>query len=136
VNASEIEQLYEFTYFTIDENTRGITREQSLVAPSPGGNCLNWVLGHIVATRVPVLALAGAEPVWTAADAAIYRRGAAPLDAERITPEALAAPGSPAVPGGLQPVGMQLGILNFHEAYHAGQLGILRRLLGLPGVIR
>jgi hypothetical protein len=27
-------------------------------------------------------------------------------------------------------------VFNFHESYHAGQVGLLRRLLGLPGVIQ
>ena len=33
-------------------------------------------------------------------------------------------------------VGSQLAFLHFHEAYHAGQVGLLRRLLGKEGAIR
>ncbi len=33
-------------------------------------------------------------------------------------------------------VGQRLAFLQFHEAYHIGQIGLLRRLLGKPGAIR
>lgn len=33
-------------------------------------------------------------------------------------------------------VGERLAFLQFHESYHAGQVGLLRRLLGKDGVIR
>ena len=32
-------------------------------------------------------------------------------------------------------LGWRLAFLQFHEAYHAGQLGLLRRLLGKDGAI-
>ena len=160
---SMIEQLYDFTFMVLNRNAEGITHAESLVSPAAGGNCMNWVVGHIVATRVPVLKLADAEPVWTEFESAFYRRGSAPVAGDRaaaalpferlltdlaesqarlkaalgrITPEALEAPGFSEVPGGLQPRARQLAIFNFHESYHAGQTGILRRLLGRPGAIQ
>jgi uncharacterized damage-inducible protein DinB len=33
-------------------------------------------------------------------------------------------------------LGSKLFTFNFHESYHAGQLGILRRMLGKEGAIR
>jgi uncharacterized damage-inducible protein DinB len=163
MNASGISRLYDVTYFTLKMNTEGVTHEMSLVSPQPGGNCMNWVVGHILAQRLPILKLAGGEPIWTDADAAVYARGSAPIAGHRqdearpfeslvadlaktqqrlkealarITDDALAAPGIPDVPGGVQPVGAQLAFFNFHESYHSGQVGLLRRLLGLPGMIR
>ncbi|HEX9106394.1 MAG TPA: DinB family protein, partial [Longimicrobiales bacterium] len=118
-------------------------------------NCVNWVFGHIVATRQFVLDLAGARPWWDEERHRTYSAGddgawsperAMPLQAllvdydrsqelladalPRLTPDALAAPAL------LGTVGETLAFLQFHEGYHAGQLGILRRLLGKPGVIR
>ena len=57
------------------------------------------------------------------------------LDA--ITPEALAAP-APLSPGGNpdETVGSLLAGLVFNEAYHSGQLGVLRRAAGKDGIIR
>jgi uncharacterized damage-inducible protein DinB len=37
---------------------------------------------------------------------------------------------------GIGTVREALAVLQFHEAYHAGQVGLLRRLLGKPGVIK
>jgi uncharacterized damage-inducible protein DinB len=33
-------------------------------------------------------------------------------------------------------LGSLLATVMFHQAYHAGQLGILRRIVGKPGAIR
>ena len=163
MDAKTIEMTYDFTFMVLNKNTEGVTHEMSLVAPPPGGNCMNWVLVHILSTRIPILKLAVADPIWTDAEAETYRRGSRPLAPgrvaearpfpslladlartqealkaalSRITPEQLAAPGLEAVPGGLQPVGTQLAVFNFHESYHSGQIGILRRFLGMPGAIQ
>jgi len=37
--------------------------------------------------------------------------------------------------GATRPRGAQLHFLHFHEAYHAGQLGLLRRMAGKDGAI-
>lgn len=29
-------------------NVAGLTHEESLIQPRPGGNCLNWVMGHLL----------------------------------------------------------------------------------------
>ncbi len=158
-----IAQLYQFTHAVLTQNCRDISHEESLRAPAPSGNCLNWVLGHILSTRTPILRLAGQEPIWTAEEAAPYKRGSSPLAPNRtvearpfeslladldrsqerllaglnsLTEAQLAADGLPEVPGGLQPVGNQLAIFNFHEAYHAGQTGLLRRIIGKAGAIQ
>lgn len=163
MNAATLARMYELTYFVLTQNSEGISDDMSLWAPQPGGNCINWVLGHILAQRIPILKLAGEEPIWSVEDAAPYRRGSTPLaparaaearsfdsllrDLERsqqrllaglarIEPERLAAPGLPGLPGGESPVGTQLAFFHFHESYHAGQTGILRRLLGLKGAIQ
>jgi hypothetical protein len=51
-----------------------------MLGPEPAGNCINWVLGHLVTGRGLVLLLAGAEPCApTDEEAAGYRRGSAAL---------------------------------------------------------
>jgi len=35
-----------------------------------------------------------------------------------------------------QSLGSKLAVLQFHEAYHAGQLGLLRRIAGKKGAIQ
>jgi hypothetical protein len=163
MKAQPIKTTYDFTYFVLKRNCEGVSHERSLIAPEPAGNCMNWVLGHILAQRTTILKLLGQDPIWGAAEAAPYLRGSTPLAPSRVlearpfeslladlarsqellaagfeavTPEMLSAPGLPDVPGGVQPVETQLAVFNFHEAYHAGQTGVLRRIVGLAAAIQ
>lgn len=158
MNAEHLARLYGFTYFTLQRNTEGVTHEESLRSPSPGGSSLNWVLGHILASRMTVHRLAGVEPLWTESDAAPYARGTAPpadpalarplgslvadlgRSQERLLPAlgALSAAQLAEPAGGEDPSprAWQLLFFHFHESYHAGQAGLLRRLAGHAGAIR
>lgn len=148
-----------FSALVIQRNTEGLTHEESLTQPAPAGNCLNWVLGHLVRSRNEALAVAGREPRFPAEELATYERGgvwnparALPLEellsrfaalqepleqaVTALDAEALAAP-APFSPSGNpeETVGTLLSGIGFHEAYHVGQTGLLRRLLGKPGAI-
>ena len=142
----------------VKRNVGEVTHEESLRQPEPAGNCLNWVLGHLVATRSAFLRGLGGEPVWTKHECQPYDRHAPPLrDAgaarpleeiwkaydltqERLlaavaglTPERLAAPVPPELRGGpAATVAELLAFLGVHDAYHTGQTGVLRRLAGKP----
>lgn len=157
MNPATLAFQLEWTQRTIGVNTEGVTHEESLVRPGSGGNCINWVLGHIVVHRGVMLTLLGQPPFWSDEEAEVYRRGSSgdlpasrlkPLDALRADLEssstrlraAMAAADdtvlrSPA-PSGKLTVGERLAFLVFHEAYHTGQIGLLRRLAGRPGAIR
>lgn len=138
-------------------NLKDVTQEESLRDPRPAGNCLNWVAGHLVFSRNHVLQLLGREPVWSDERAKVYERGSAVLDPDdaldldeirtlwktaqkgivaglrEIGVEQLTAE-SPAQAFG-STVGDDLAGLQFHESYHLGQLGLLRRLAGKEGAI-
>src|SRR6185312_16534308 len=60
-------------------NLDGVTQAESLVQPQPAGNCINWVVGHLVAVYHNVLPLLGQEPVLEARVLERYKRGSAPL---------------------------------------------------------
>ena len=81
MTGNELMNMYEFSYMAISRNLDGVTNEESLFIPVPAGNCINWVVGHIVAARNTVLTLAGGGPVLTGDDAAHYRRGSDPIHA-------------------------------------------------------
>ncbi len=158
-------QIYQhqagMTQGVVRVNTAGLTQEDSLVQPRPDGNCLNFVIGHLVNVYDKVLPLVGQEPVLGAA-VARYERGAPALrdpseamelsellaafdtQTERfqaglatLTPEALERPmPGPDSNGELtETVRSLLGTILFHQAYHAGQTGLLRRIVGKPGAI-
>jgi uncharacterized damage-inducible protein DinB len=142
-------------------NTAGLTHEESLMQPQPGGNCMNFVIGHMVNVYDKVLPMVGQEPVMGGA-VARYERGSRALrdpsealqlsellaafdtQTERfqaglatLTPEALERPmPGPDSKGELtETVRSLLGTILFHQAYHAGQTGLLRRIAGKPGAI-
>lgn len=156
----------EYAYRTLKANVAGLSHEDSLVQPPSAaashsvGNCLNWIAGHILATRGHLLELLGEPPVWSEAEAERYRRGSRPVtnpedtvrldkiladmevsqrailrSLEGLTPDWLAA-GVPSDSGEERTLGSTLALIVFHEAYHVGQTGILRRIIGREGAIR
>jgi uncharacterized damage-inducible protein DinB len=159
-SAQALARQTEFVHQVLGVNTSGVSHEESLAQPSPGGNCLNWVVGHIVASRNQTLALLGKEPVWSEETAKRYLRGTGPIegDAEGVvrfekTLEAFEASQQPILDGLAEisdaeletmvpwlesevPKSVALAGLVFHESYHLGQTGLLRRILGKEGAIR
>ena len=145
-------------YDIIERNVEGMTHEQSLARPAAGGNCANWILGHLVGAHNGMMQVLGADPVWESDELA--RAGFDPIEGsdraiewdtlrdrllgsrERclaavrsLTDDALAEE-LPAPFGGTISRAGLLVILAFHHSYHAGQLGLARRFAGLPGVIK
>jgi hypothetical protein len=161
-DAATLGRQFELCHGVFVQNTEGITAEDSLVSPPAGGNCINWVGGHIVASRNSVLALLGAERVGSPDQWDRYARGTEPITSpsdgvpweeiraafetsqerfrealSRATPDDLAAPlPEDANPFGVESVGQMLAAFAFHEAYHVGQLGVLRRVAGREPAIR
>ena len=144
------------THGVANANLEGVTHEDSLVQPQPGGNCLNWILGHIVSARSSSLALFGKQPIWDDERGKPYQRhGPALTDSgdaipfgelladfnrtqdmlveglAEITEETLAqnAPFSP-TNNPDETFATLLAGLVFHEAYHVGQTGLARRIAG------
>ena len=156
MTAEGLKLLFGYNYYTMGVNARDLTHEESLIGPEPGGNCANWVLGHIVQTRGAILSLLGEKPVWNAAEGERYKRGSAPVAGDaagtKPFPEILEAldrsqesllAGLSRIKeselGGAETKGSvaeKLATLQFHEAYHAGQLGLLRRISGKEGAIK
>jgi uncharacterized damage-inducible protein DinB len=150
---------YHFFYLTTTGNLDGINSEDSLVQPSPGGNCMNWILGHLVGAHNVVMGLVNEAGVWesdelaragdkpiTSLDGAIdwetmvtkllgsEERFMASLDA--LTEEQLDDEGFTDPFGNSVTRGELLNLMSVHQNYHAGQLGLSRRLAGHPGAIR
>jgi uncharacterized damage-inducible protein DinB len=136
-------------------------QEESLMQPEPNGNCLNWVLGHLMCVYDNILPALGQAPVMGAGRLERYDRGSAPLhEADEaiemkelltawdesmkrmdaglagLTRERLNEP-APFSPTNYSKETMRslLTTIFFHQAYHTGQAGILRRMAGKTGVI-
>ncbi len=143
-------------------NLNGLSHEDSLVQPRPGGNCLNWVLGHLLSVYDGVLPLLGHQPVLGTEVLKHYVRGAEPIrdGAEAIHFPQLVTAWNEAVarvdaglasvgpdlldqPAPMSPTGNPdetirslLTTVMFHQAYHTGQAAVLRRIAGKEGAIR
>lgn len=149
ISADLIARYFSLNHRVIHRQTDGLTHEDSLLQPPFRGNCLNWVLGHIVANRNQVLTLLGEDPIWREEEAASYVSDSEPITSsvkahrlekiiedldrsqerlnaalERVSPERLAEM------EGDSTVGQQLTGLFWHEAYHTGQTEYLRQLAG------
>jgi hypothetical protein len=162
MTGSDIARMYEISYGAINKNLQDVTEEESLVQPAPSGNCLNWVLGHIVLYRGTMLKMVGGTPVLEATQAATYQRGSNPgpdskyldlatlrgllsdahqqlipvlsaISEEELSRQVPEEFNRPPLAG---PIGDALARLQFHESYHAGQIGLLRRIAGKDGAIK
>jgi uncharacterized damage-inducible protein DinB len=149
------------TDYVVRLNLEGITHEESLVQPQPAGNCLNWVLGHMLCVYNNAMPLLHQQPVLPKEALKRYERGTPPLQnteeatdlrelinawqtaIERFDAGLAAlssneldapAPFSPNKNPG-ETVRSLLGLITFHQSYHAGQTGTLRRLIGKSGAI-
>ena len=125
--------------------------------PGGQGNSIMWIVGHITQTRAGLLSLLGerASTGW----GELFRRGAQLQDPsaypeaqaikavavdltkrlraklETITEDELAVPVNPAVRlPNVNTVVDALAFFAFHEAYHVGQLGYVKKALGYGAI--
>lgn len=143
-------------------NTDGVTHQESVYQPTESGNCLNWIAGHLVTAYNSVLPSLEEDVVWDEVRAETYKRGSdqlvVPEDAiefaevveafatahdrvmrglGNLAPDRLSEP-APYSPGNNpdETLGTLLHLIAFHQAYHVGQLGLGRRLVGKAGGIK
>jgi len=158
-----IERQALYTSATFLANLKDITDAEALQQPDTGGNSLNWVAGHVVLYRITHLGMLGGESPVSREKYARYQRQSEPVTAEgegvlalgEMIEDwvALRQPFFTAIRAADTPilekaaafsplndpeetVGSLAAGLLFHESYHIGQLGILRRLVGKDGAIR
>ncbi|RMF57310.1 MAG: DinB family protein [Calditrichaeota bacterium] len=156
MSPDELAKMFQYNYYCLMKNLDGISEEESFFQPVPGGNCLNWVTGHILATRNLIFFCLNKEPVLEESLASRYKRGSEPitepqqglpwddlLNLLENSQEQLLTTIKNLSPQDLrrrelddqETLAEKLIGLHFHEAYHVGQTGILRRLLGKEGAI-
>jgi hypothetical protein len=149
-------------HWIVKLNVDGLIQAESLIQPQPGGNCLNWVVGHLLCVYDQVMPMLGQTPVLGVDTLKRYDRGSAQIEnaaealdlarlmtawdetakrmeagLEGLTPEVLdqPAPWSP-TNNPKETVRSLLTDVSFHQAYHAGQTGLLRRMAGKEGAMR
>jgi uncharacterized damage-inducible protein DinB len=151
-------QQFGLMYQVTAANLAGMTQQQSLAQPSPGGNCANWILGHLTNVQNSAMQVLGEKPVWE--NEQLKRAGYDPIESaggaiqwdamrdqflgsrERCVAAVAAladeklADTVPHPFGGTCTRGELLTIFAFHQTYHAGQLAVCRRIAGLDGAIK
>jgi uncharacterized damage-inducible protein DinB len=142
-------QYYGITYRVINWQIDGLTHEDSLLQPQFRGNCLNWVLGHILTGREPVLIALGEAIPWNNEEVVRYKPDSEPITdvGNALTLERLQSAleeSQTRILAGLQhaseeflrtpveeeTVGEKIAFAHWHETYHVGQLELLRQLAG------
>jgi len=161
MNLDNLIWLFAINDSVLKVNVEGVTHAESLIRPAPGGNCINWTVGHLLRSREFLIKFAGGEWAYPAEAAAVVQRGstggdldAFPLweeqllmwnEAQALLIEAIGKLDSLQLAAETPPLGdfarpdtleRCLLFLYFHETYHIGQLGLLRRLIGKEGAIR
>lgn len=151
--AQDLIESYKLNYSIILKQTEGLDHADSILQPPNRGNCMNWVIGHIIAWRNAALKLLGGEPVWDEMVEALYTTGSEPITLpeqarpfevlleeletvqeriltalENIDEETLGQPAT--MEWGTMSVGKHIAGLLWHETYHIGQLEYLRQLAG------
>ncbi len=138
----------------IQKQTKGLSNEQCLLQPPFRGNCMNWVVGHVLSNRHEVLENLEAEGILTEAQHKRYGYGSEPIcgpeeglleldqmlamlaDSQKRLEAALleASDALLAEERTLGPFKMTCAELVFfqfrHETYHTGQTELLRQLAG------
>jgi hypothetical protein len=68
----------------LKQQTAGLTTKDSLLQPQPGGNCLNWVMGHLVVNLVEILEVLEVDLSEDLPDLTRYRIGSEPIRGEEV----------------------------------------------------
>jgi hypothetical protein len=145
--------LFKNNHDIIHMQLKEITHYESLIKPPFRGNCMNWVVGHILGVRGDCLEVMGLPGTLNDDEVKIYGYGSEPLtDTARacdlnIMEEKLDKSLERIVNklGSLSPVELDqkvqiwrgtvtlieaLSFMQWHESYHTGQLELLRQLAG------
>ncbi len=141
-------EIFKLNKFVLDMNLKDITQADSLVSPQTGGNCINWILGHILVNRDVLREIVGLNTACSPEMTELYDRGTRNINSgnamdvtailamleegqneliTKLTERDLSA----------NEESRKLALtLAFHESYHAGQTGLLRRIAGKEGAIK
>ena len=145
--------LMQFNHGVIHQQLKDITHAESLLQLPFQGNCMNWVVAHILTARQDWLDMLDLPGIMTEAEQKAYGYGSEPVTCaeqsidldtlvkrldeslvtivsklENITQAELDREVD--IWRGKQPLSQALSFFQWHETYHTGQLEQLRQLAG------
>ena len=154
ITAKEYQSMLEGNLELIKAQIKDLSDAEMLIQPTNGGNCMLWTLGHLTESLIMILHYLDGETPENLADLSRFKRGSEPIlgpDAGLMTSADLIeayetlhqtildkldpmtdVDFNEEVPGFGQPArrGWMLFFMEFHHAYHIGQLELLRNLAG------
>lgn len=130
--------------FYMEKNLDGITQDQADNPPAARVNSVTWLLTHLVGNRRLLLrtALKSSYQPTDAAPETLARLRAAMDESQAAMEEAFDAiadwnePRLHPLAQTSMPLDQIVGTFFMDEAYHLGQVGTARKLLGMPGVLK
>jgi hypothetical protein len=136
---------------------RDLSEEELHRFPSDHSNPMIWIAGHVLNSRVdlarylkieagcpwgklferhsrlqPAAAYPGIEEIlgcWSTTNRALR------IGSERLTPEELSGPSPEKLSIEVDSLGSGISFFVWHESYHIGQMGYLRKWLGYEGLV-
>jgi uncharacterized damage-inducible protein DinB len=149
---------FQFNQMVLTRLLSDVAHDESLKPTLEDGKCINGLLGHILAARSDLLTQMQCASHWNEDDAApyliaegrfeaaaarkldelkavladSYERLIAAIEGSRATLDEMSP--LPTATGRKLTWGQRAGSYICHEAYHAGQIGLMRRLIGKPGL--
>ncbi|MCY4526728.1 MAG: DinB family protein [Anaerolineaceae bacterium] len=153
ITATDMTTMLAQNLRVIGLQTEGLTHGDSMLQLPFRGNCLNWVLGHMLVSRDYMLRIAGAETLWDADKSTPYMFGSEAMTAEadavpmesiladlQRSQECLAEAMTALDDGTLDApfenerddtLRKRLAFMTWHDSYHTGQTEYLRQLSGV-----
>jgi DinB family protein len=153
----QISLIYKLNNGVVTRTLDGLSDDEVWQSPPGGGNPIGWILGHLAEYRTSLLALLG-SPLQTEWQPRLFGRGAVRGDRRVYPPRAsivstwnathaamrdafaaataaqLSGPPAIELPG-VRTLADQIAFGAFHESYHVGQMGYVRRQLGHSAVV-
>ena len=156
ISAAALAEAYNRNVVIVHRECEGLTHEESLLQPQLRGNCMNWVVGHMLTGRNDILRALNAPFLVNEAELAHYKRESDPIigDGDHVLPLerllALLTEGQAhikelmtpltdedgtrevifGITGRAMPLSKLAFFLYFHDCYHVGQTSFLRQLAG------
>ncbi len=149
--AAPILKVYHINFFAFQKNIAGITHQESMIQVHEGTSTINWIMGHLVLVRDEVLKLLNEEVLCDEVCREIYGAGTpgmVDINAAIDLPDLVNAFQhsqdvitqklqlfEKEAPKNIDDLMVQMAGYGFHDAYHMGQLGYIRRLLNKPSLL-
>ena len=152
ITAEHVNKIFERGWWVIQRQTEGVTHTESLLQPQFRANCMNWVLGHLLYERQLVLKMLNLEPVIVEEVIGRYAYDSEPIEAAsegvveiiellrcleesgKLMTEGFTSVEDSKWTAVIDEKGAamweRVEFLAWHEAYHVGQLELLRQLAG------